>query len=87
LMGDMMRGESKEGKGGHVQPLPPLHKLPLKVEKGKTTYTMKNCKVVEKAEPPGSGLYEYELFVKGKSSGKFNSQREVVSRAQALQGS
>lgn len=82
LMGDMMKGESKDSK-----PLPPLHKWPVKIEgKGKVSYTLEKFKVSEVAEPPGSGLYEYELFVGGKSAGKFNNQREVVSRAQSLRG-
>lgn len=82
LMGDMMKSEGSDSK-----PLPPLHKWPVKIEgKGKVSYTLEKFKVVEVAEPPGSGLYEYELFVGGKSAGKFNNQREVVSKAQALRG-
>jgi hypothetical protein len=82
LVGDVMKGESKDTK-----PLPPLHKWPVKiVGKGKVEYTLGNFKVTEVGEPPGSGLYIYELFAGGKSAGKFNNQREVVSRAQALRG-
>lgn len=79
--------EGSQAEARDTKPLPPLYKWPIKVAKGKTTYTLKDCKVIEVAEPPGSGLYEYELFYKGKSVGKFNSQREVISRAQALRGS
>jgi len=82
LVGDMMKGESKDTK-----PLPPLHKWPVKiVGKGQVEYTLGSFKVTEKGEPPGSGLYIYELFSGGKSAGKFNNQREVVSKAQALRG-
>ena len=82
LLGDMM----KEGRPDQLsQPLPPLHRWPVHIEKkGKVSYTLKDLKVVETAEPPGSGLYEYELFFKGNLAGKFNNQREVIARAQAL---
>jgi hypothetical protein len=82
LIGDVMKGESKDTK-----PLPPLHKWPVKiVGKGKVEYTLGTFRVTEVGEPPGSGLYIYELFSDGKSAGKFNNQREVVSKAQALRG-
>jgi len=68
------------------KPLPPLHKWPVKIVKGGVFYQLHNFKVTEKGEPPGSGLYEYELFYKTKSAGKFNNQREVVAKAEALRG-
>jgi hypothetical protein len=81
LLHDMMKEDRVEESN---TPLPPLHKWPVKIEKGKSVYSLKDFKVTEKGEPPGSGLYEYELFYKGKSAGKFVSQREVVAKAQSL---
>ena len=68
------------------KPLPPLHKWPVSIEKKKTIYQMQGFKVIETPDPPGSGIYVYELFVKGEPAGKFRGQREVLAKAQAMQG-
>lgn len=65
-------------------PLPPLHKWPTEIKRDLIIFQWNNLKVIQTPNPPGSGLYKYELRHHGKKIEVFGDSAPLMRLAREL---